>query len=200
MSKRGKRIRSGVITLGVVVVLGGGAAGVYRLRQVQASETFPVAPAHKGEFSVIIRSRGELKALRSVQVYAPIVPQLRIAWLAPAGQVIQEGDSMVKFDSSASQQQLAQKEAVLRQAQAAIDQAVSQARITAEQDKSDLEDAKFTVEKAKLEVSKQQIVGEIQAAESKIDLAMAEQRLKVVQATVALHAASDRAKQGSLER
>lgn len=200
MSARAKRIRSGFITLAVLLLVGGGAAGVYHMRQVQVNVAFPVAPVHKGEFLVIIRSRGELRALRSIQVYAPIVPQLRIAWLAPAGQNIKEGEPMVKFDSSASEQQLAQKEAALRQAQASVEQAIAQSRINAEQDKSDLEDAKFNVEKARLEVSKQEIVGQIQAEESKIDLALAEQHLKVQEATVELHAASDRSKEASLTR
>jgi len=44
-----------------------------------------------------------------------------------------------------------------------------------DQDKSDLADASFNVEKAKLEVSKQEIVGELQAAESRIDLGLCEQ-------------------------
>jgi len=200
VSRRGGRLRSGAITLAVLLVIGGGATGIYRLRQVQASETFPVAQAKKGEFLVIIRSRGELRALRSVMIYAPIVPQLRIAWLAPAGEMIHQGETLVKFDSSASEQQLQQKEAVLRQAQAALEQAIAQSRINAEQDKSDLEDARYTVEKAKLEVSKQEIVGQIQAEESKVDLALAEQHLKVQDATVALHAAADRSKEGSLRR
>jgi HlyD family secretion protein len=200
MSNRGKRIRSGFVTLAVLALIGAAATGVYRLRQVQASVTLPVAPARKGDFQVIIRSRGELRALRSVQVYAPVVPQLRIAWLAPSGETIKEGEMMIKFDSSSSQQQLQQKEAVLRQAQATLDQAIAQARITADQDNSDLADAKFNVEKARLEVSKQEIVGQIQAEESKVDLAMAEQKLKMEEATVNLHGASDIAKRASLTR
>ena len=173
MSARGKRIRSWFITLLVLALIGGAAAGIYRLRQVQASVTLPVAPARKGDFLVIIRSRGELRASHSVQVYAPIVPQLRISWLAPSGETIKQGDMMIKFDSSSSEQQLQQREAALEQAQATLDQWVAQARINSDQDKSDLADAQYTVEKAKLEVSKQEIVGQIQAEESKIDLATA---------------------------
>ena len=169
-------------------------------RSVQASVTLPVAPARKGDFQVIIRSRGEIRAARSVQVYAPVVPNLRIAWLAPSGETVRQGELMIQFDSSSSEQQLQQNEAVLRQAQATLDQAIAQARITADQDKSDLADAQFTVEKAKLEVSKQEIVGQIQAEESKVDLALAEQNLKMEQATVALHAARDIATRGSLTR
>ena len=85
-----------------------------------------------------------------------------------------------------------QKEAALRQAQATLDQALAQAKITAEQDKTDLADASFTVERARLEASKQDIVSRLQGEISQIDLRrLAEQKLKVQQATVALHATSD---------
>ena len=67
----------------------------------------------------------------------------------------------------------------LRQAQATLDQALAQAKITAEQDKSDLADANYTVETARLEASKQEIVSRIQGEESKIDLGVAQQKLKV---------------------
>jgi multidrug efflux pump subunit AcrA (membrane-fusion protein) len=200
MSARGKRIRGWAIFFTILLAIGGASAGVYRMRLANAVVSFPVAPARKGDFEVIVRCRGELKAARSIQVYAPVVPQLRIAWLAPSGAVIHQGDVMIRFDSSAAEQQLQQKQAALQQAQASLDQAVAQSRITADQDKSDNADAQFNVEKATLEVSKQEIVGEIQAAESRIDLGLRQQKLKVAQATADLHAASDRSRIGSLTR
>ena len=200
MSARAKRIRAWIIFFIVLLGIGAASAGVYRYRQGQSAVSFPTAPARKGEFLVIIKTRGELRALRSVPIYAPIVPQLRIAWLAPSGVMIREGDPMIKFDSSASEQQLQQKDATLKQAQATLDQAIAQARITADQDKSDLADAEFNVEKARLEASKQEIVGALQAEESKIDLGLAEQKLRVAKATADLHAASDRSKIASLTR
>lgn len=200
MSAKHKRLRSWIVFLVFLGVIGGSAAGIYRLRKVQASVTFPVAPAHHGEFLVIIRTRGELKAARSVSVYAPIVPQLRIAWLAPSGTVIQQGDPMIRFDSSAAQQQLQQKEATLKQVQAQLDQTVAQSRITLDQDNSDLADIQFSVDRAKLEVSKQEIVSQIQAEESRIALGIAEQKLKAQQATVALHRASETSRIASLTR
>jgi HlyD family secretion protein len=200
MSARAKRLRFWVILLGALSALGASSAGVYRLRLAQAGVTFPVAPARQGDFLVIVRCRGELKANRSVQVYAPMVPNLRIAWQAPAGETIKEGEPVLRFDSSSAQQQLEQKEAVLKQALATLDQALAQARITAEQDKSDLADAGFTVERARLEASKQEIVSRIQGEESKIDYGVAQQKLKVQEATVNLHAASDKSKIASLTR
>jgi len=200
MSARAKRIRFWVVLLGVLGALGAASAGVYRLRLAHASVTFPVAPARQGDFLVIVRCRGELKANRSVQVYAPMVPNLRIAWQAPAGETVKQGEPVIRFDSSSAQQQLDQKEAALKQALATLDQAVAQARITAEQDKSDLADAQFTVERARLEASKQEIVSRIQGEESKIDYGVAQQKLKVQEATVDLHATSDKSKIASLTR
>jgi HlyD family secretion protein len=200
MKIRWKKIRPWISFLLFLLLAGGAAAGVYRYRQTQTSVNLPVAPARQGDFSVIVRCRGELHARRSVAIYAPIVPALRIAWLAPSGEPVKVGDTIIKFDSSASQQQLMQKEAALGQAQATLDQYVAQARTTAEQDKSDLADTGFDVEKARLEASKTEIVSKIQAEEDQIDLGMAQEKRVVQQATVELHQASDRAKIASLTR
>src|SRR5882672_9520159 len=100
------------------------AAGAWRLRRLQAASSLPVAPARKGDFLVMVRSRGELKARNSVQLTAPVnVPDLRIVWLAPAGNPISAGQPVIRFDPSSAKQQLKEKDAGLRQAQATLDQA-----------------------------------------------------------------------------
>ena len=200
MSARTRRIRFWSAIVCVVLALGGASAGVYRLSQAESAVTLPVAQARQGDFLVIIRCRGDLKAGRSIQINAPIVPNLSIAWLAPPGEKVERDQTIIRFDSSSAQQQLQQKAAQLEQAQATLDQALAQAKITAEQDKSDLADAQFNVEKARLEVSKQEIVSRIAGEESKIDLALAQQKLKAQSATVDLHAASDRSKIASATR
>jgi len=200
MSARTRRIRFWSALVCAVLALGGASAGVYRLRQTESAVTLPVAQARQGDFLVIIRCRGDLKAGRSIQINAPIVPNLSIAWLAPPGEKVERDQTVIRFDSSSAQQQLQQKTAQLQQAQATLDQALAQAKITAEQDKSDLADAQFSVEKARLEVSKQEIVSRIAGEESKIDLALAQQKLKAQMATVDLHAASDRSKVASATR
>jgi multidrug efflux pump subunit AcrA (membrane-fusion protein) len=179
------------------------AAGVWlwRARQVQAKADLPVASARKGEFQVIVRCRGELVSTSSRQLVAPMnVPGLQIAWQAPPNSEVKEGDSVVRFDSSLAKQQLLEKQAMLKQAQATLDQAVSQARITGEQDRLDLASAHVDLEKAKLEVSKQEIVSKLQGEESKIDLGLSEEKLRVQEATNNLHQMSDAQKIGSATR
>jgi multidrug efflux pump subunit AcrA (membrane-fusion protein) len=197
-----KHRAKGWISLGVVFAVAG-LAGVetYRLRQVDASTSLPMAPARKGDFSVIVRCRGELKARLSRQLNAPVnVPDLRIVWAAPPSSPVKAGDVVIKFDPSSAQQQLQEKEAALRQAQATLDQEVAQARITGEQDKLDLATSTYTAEKARLEASKQEIVSALQGEENKIDLSLAEEDMKVKAAAAHLHAASDAAKTASLTR
>jgi multidrug efflux pump subunit AcrA (membrane-fusion protein) len=128
------------------------------------------------------------------------VPDLTIVWLAPPGSTVNAGDTVVRFDPSRAQQQLQERTASLKQAQATIEQAMAQARITAEQDNLDLEQAQYAVEHAKLEASKETIVSEIQGEESRIDLGMAEEKLRVEQATVALHVKQNEGKIASATR
>jgi multidrug efflux pump subunit AcrA (membrane-fusion protein) len=200
MSARARRIRFWAVVLLIVGGIGVAGANVYRMRQSQTAMNLPVAPARKGEFLVIIRCRGDLKAARSVQLYTPTVPNLRIAWMVPAGERVNEGDTVIKFDSSSAQQELMQREAALRQAQATLDQANATSNITAQQDQSDLADARFTVEKARLEASKQEVVSKIEGDKARVDLAVAEQKLKAQEATVALHQVSDKSKIASITR
>jgi HlyD family secretion protein len=201
MTEKKHRAR-GWISLSVVFAVAGLASvETYRLRQVDASTSLPMAPARKGDFSVIVRCRGELKARLSRQVNAPVnVPDLRIVWAAPPSSPVKAGDVVIKFDPSSAQQQLQEKEAALRQAQATLDQEVAQARITGEQDKLDLSTSTYAAEKARLEASKQEIVSALQGEENKIDLSLAEEDMKVKAAAAHLHAASDAAKTASLTR
>ena len=200
-NSRRRRTR-GWISLSVVVLVAG-LAGLetYRLRGVTAATTLPMAPARKGDFAVIVRCRGELKARRSRQLVAPVnVPDLRIVWQAPPASAVKAGDVVLRFDPSSARQQLLEKEAALRQAQATLDQANAQARTTAEQDKLDLANSRYSVEKAKLEASKQEIVSALDGEKNKIDLALAQEDLKVKEAAARLHAASDAAKIASAAR
>jgi HlyD family secretion protein len=183
-----------------LVVVGGIGAGIYRLRRVQAAAALPVAPVRQGEFVVIVRCRGELHARNSQQVVAPNVPQLRIVWQAPPGSPVKAGDPVVRFDSSSARQQLQEKDAALKQAQATLEQAQANARIISEQDKRDLSQARYDVERARLEASKQEIVSALQGEQSRIDLGLAEQKMRVQEAATQLHTTSEVSRIASLTR
>jgi HlyD family secretion protein len=195
------KLRHWVWLLAVIAVIVGAGTTLWRARQAQAAGSLPAAPARRGEFLVIVRSRGELKAQRSAQVFAPKnVPDLRINWLAASGASVKQGEPVIRFDPSSARQQLQEREAALKQMQAALDAAVAQANITREQDFINTARSSYEVERAKLEVSKQEIVSRIQGEESKIDLGVAEQKLRVTEAQAKTHDATDKSRLAALIR
>ena len=184
-----------------LLMLGAAGFGAWRYLTVQAKDDLPNAPVRRGEFSVIIRCRGELKARRSVQIIAPVnVPELRLVWLAPTGAAIKAGDPVVRFDPSSAQQQLKEKEAALKQAQAALDQAFAEAALATEQDRVETTQSKYQVERAKLEVLKQEIVSRLQGEEAQVDLGLAEKKHQVQEAKNNFNQVSNEAKMASLKR
>ena len=196
-----KALRRFVLVALLFTVAGAATVGLSALRRTQAAANLPSAPARKGDFSAIVRCRGELKARRSVQVTAPKnVPELRIVWLANQGAPVKEGDPVFRFDPSAAKQQLQEKEAALKQAEAALQQAVANGHVTAEQDKINVATAEYQVERAKLEVSKLEIVSRLQGEESRVDLGLAQNKLDVERANVNLNRVSNEAKVASLQR
>ncbi len=190
-----------LVVVAGVLAAAGGATAYFQLNRASEATDAALAPARKGEFLAIVRSRGELSAGKSVQVVAPAdVPDLRIMWLAPSGSYVNEGDVVIRFDASTAQRQLREKQTALEQAQAKLDEAVAQSRITAEEDKRNLAQADYDLERAELEVSKQEVVSAVQGEQARIDLGLAQKRLAVQEATQALHVASDDANIASLTR
>ena len=184
----------------MATVVGGVIAGGLLMRKAAAKTERPVAVAREGEFQVLVSCRGELIAADSVQVTAPLnVSNLSIVWLAPNGEMVKEGDPIVRFDESSTKRQLREQEAALGQAQATLDQAVAQANIQLEQDRLELAAARQVVERAKLEVSKQEIVSRLKGEESRIDLGVAEEKMKVQEAMLELNRISGKAKISGLE-
>jgi HlyD family secretion protein len=185
----------------LVLLVAGSAFAVRQFRRTRAIADLPTAPARKGIFSVLVPCRGELTASRFVQLIAPLdVPDLQIVWLAPAGSSVKPGMAVIRFDPSRLQQDLKEKSAAFRQAQATLDQAVAQARITADQDKLDLATARYQMERARLEASKQAIVSVMEGQKSVVDLGLAQEKVKLQQATTEFHRSSNEAKIASSRR
>ncbi len=196
-----KRKPWGWVAVAVITALLATGAAALRIRIAQAAPALPTAPARKGDFLVVVRCRGELKARRSVQIAAPVnVQELRIVWLAPTGATVKQGDVVVRFDPSSAKEQLQQAQAALKQAQASLDQAVAQAGVDAEQDKLDTSTAEYDVEHARLEVSKAEVVSPLEGEESRVDLGLAEQKLALQKATAKFNRATAAAKIASLTR
>jgi multidrug efflux pump subunit AcrA (membrane-fusion protein) len=173
--------------------------GTRQFVQAERSE-LPLAPVRSGEFVAVIRTRGQIQAQRSVPIYAPLVQDLRIAWLAPASERVEEGAPLIRFDSSTVERDLIQRRATAERARAALDQAVTDAKAAAEHDQRDLQDARLAVELAQLDTKDSEFVARLDAERGRIDLRVAEQKLRQLEAEVAQRAASRESRIASLQR
>ncbi len=193
--------RIAIRALIAILILGGSALAFRQFKRTKAAADLPVATSKKGEFLVLVRCRGELRARRSEQIEAPLdVADLQIVWAAPGGSPVKKDQPIIRFDPSRTQQDIKEKQAALQQAQSTLDQAIAQARITEDQDALDLATAKYNVEKARLEASKQAIMSALSGEESMIDLSLAEEKLKVQETATNTHRKSNEQKTASLER
>src|SRR3984893_2578883 len=161
-----------------LLLLGGGAV----LGAVRYSNRFPAIPTFevkRGEFVDSVQFRGEVKAMKSVTISAPAeAGDLEIVKIAANGTQLKQGDTIVEFDKTKTEQELAQYRSTLKSAQAEIEQARAQARLAEEEDKTAVLKAGYEVETAKLEASKQEIVSRIEGEEAKLKVTDAEQKLR----------------------
>jgi len=92
------------------------------------------------------------------------------------GVAVKQGDVVVQFDATKTEQDLAQYKSALNSSDAEIAQARAQARLKEEADQTAVMKARFDVESAKLDASKNEILAEIDGAEKKLLVADAEQK------------------------
>src|SRR5947207_13529853 len=103
-----RRLLLAIRTVVVLLIVTGSGYGVRQYRKTKQAADLPVATAHKGEFLVLVRCRGELLARRSEQLAAPLdVPDLQIIWEAPSGAEVKKDRVVVRFDPSRTKQDLA---------------------------------------------------------------------------------------------
>ncbi len=120
--------------------------------------------------------------------------------MAPTGEIVEEGQPMIRFDSSSAERELIQRRAALERAEASLAQAAAEALISAGHDERELVDARLNVEIAELGTADNEFVGRIEAEKALIDLGLAEQNLWQLEAEVAQRAVSVESRIASLNR
>ena len=81
-------------------------------------------PVKRADLVLSVEVEGELVAVRSTEIGVPPVAEVdfKIAFLAPEGQPVKKGDSVLKLDTETLERQLAEKRAELAEAQKKVEQ------------------------------------------------------------------------------
>jgi HlyD family secretion protein len=154
------------------------ALGALALRR-STGPRVPTAEVQRGDFVDYVQVRGEIKALRSVQLTAPsIAGDLQIVKLVPTGTMVKAGDVVVEFDAAMLKVTLEQKQSELKSAEADIEHSRAENQLTREQQATDVLQGRYDVDRAKLDTSQQEILSEIEGAKTRLKLTDAEQKYK----------------------
>lgn len=116
-----------------------------------------VAQATRGDFSVTVRTAGELGALESTEIMAPAgarqaqVYQMRISSLVPEGTVVDSGDVVAELDRSELSSKQSEAMLALEKAEAVYEQAMLDSALTLSQAREDIRSKELALEEARLE-------------------------------------------------
>ncbi|MGI8743572.1 MAG: efflux RND transporter periplasmic adaptor subunit [Bryobacteraceae bacterium] len=146
-----------------------------------------VTKVRRNEFIISVRTRGEVRSVRSVILTAPQVPDPRIVHLAESGKPIKQGDVVVEFDAAQQEQNYLEKNTSVRTADSEIVQLKASQQITNEMDGMNLMTSQYNVQRAKLEASKAEVLSEIEGAKNRIDVGVSEGDLNQVKTTMTSH-------------
>ncbi len=188
-SVRRRRILSGVL----LIAAAGGGYAAYNYNQKTSVVEVPVAKVRRGEFTIVVRARGEIRSVRSSLIAAPQVPDPRIVKLAENGKPVRKGDVIVEFDAAQLEQSVLERETTVRTVDSQIVQTKASHRIVNEMDGMNKMTAEYNLQRAKLEASKAEVVSEIEGAKSRIDVDISAGELGQVGQTIKTHAATQNA-------
>jgi HlyD family secretion protein len=188
-SVRNRRI---LMVVAALACAGGGYAA-FNYNQKASVVEVPVAKVRKGEFTIVVKARGEIRSVNSTTIIAPQVPDPRIVRLAESGKQIRKGDVVVEFDAAQQEQNLLERNTTVRTIDSQIVQTKASHRIVTELDGMNKMTAEYNLERAKLEASKAEVVSEIEGAKSRIDVGISEGELGQVGQTVKTHVATQNA-------
>lgn len=183
----GSRRRRAIVWTVLLLLCAGGGYAAYRYNATSTKVEVAVAKVRKSDFIISVRTRGEIKSVRSEILAAPQVPDPRIVRLAESGRPIKKGDVVVEFDAAQQEQTLLERATSVRTVDKEIIQTQASHRITNEQDSMSKMTAEYNVERSKLEASKAEVISEIEGAKDRIDVGISEGELNQVKATINSH-------------
>jgi hypothetical protein len=188
-SRRKRAITWVVLTL----MAGGGAYAAYHYGQEKTTVEVPVAKVRRSEFVISVKTRGEIRSVRSEILTAPQVPDPRIVRLAESGKPIKKGEVVVEFDAAQQEQTYLEKNTSVRTADSEIVQTKASHRIVTEQDGMNQMTAEYNLERSKLDASKAEVVSQIEGAKSRIDVGVSQGELGQVKTVVGAHKTTQQA-------
>ena len=140
----------------------------------------PVTRVKRGPVAITVTARGELQGGKPEMLVAPMVGSdtLAVTDLRQNGELVNEGDVVVQFDTTQQEYNLREAEADLAEAQQHVAQTEAENQAGDVEARQAVETAKTQVKIAELDIRRNQFVSPMKARDNEIALESARNRLK----------------------
>ena len=174
------RLLVSALLLAVVGALAWGAMRMVRAASVSSATEVPTTHIKKGSVTIFVAARGELQGGNSEMLTAPMVggQDMSITDLRAPGELVNEGDVVVQFDTTQQEFNLREAEADLAEAEQQVIQAESTALAAEEEARYQVIATAADVKLAELEVRRNPVLATIKGRQNEIALEAAQNRAK----------------------
>ena len=177
--------------IGLAILAAGGWYGYRFYRQLpERQATIPVAQVQRGDVVIRAFTRGELRAVRSVTLYAPnLNGTVQVTSLAPVGALAREKDLIVEYDDSERQAALEESRLSVRSVDEQIKMAKANLAIQQSQDAVTLLKTRYDVRRAELDVQRNPILDAIDGKKNILALEQSKRALQQLEADIEMRKA-----------
>jgi len=164
-----------------------GVNALYHRLSVGKQVVIPTAVVKRGDVSLSITARGDLRGGNPEPLIAPMIggTELHIISMKKTGEVVKPGDVVLQFDTTEQEYKLREAEADLAEAEQHLIQAKAQWQADDEEDQSSLAKAEADLRLAELEARKNPLVPAITAKQNDLVVAAAKDHLEQLHKNVA---------------
>lgn len=171
------------------------ALRIVRSLETRTSEDVPTAAVKRGDVSLTIAAKGELRGGNPQMLAAPRIggTEMHITELRRTGELVQNGDIVVAFDTSEQEFKLREAESDLAEAEQNVSKAKAQREADEEEDRYALLKAKADLALAELDVRKNPLLSTIAAKQNDLALRGAQDHLEQTVKNINNHKATGEA-------
>ncbi len=147
----------------------------------------PTTRVKRGDVTVTVTARGELQGGNSEMLIAPMTgsSEMALTFLRTPGELVQQGDVVVKFDTTEQDYRLREAEADLAEAEQQVAQAKADNEAKDEETRYSLLQAKADLKVAELECRRNELLAAIVARQNILAMEAARDRLRQIEQDLA---------------
>ena len=180
-SAGGRRKIRRLVVVGVIALLAVVVTAVRLLGLGSGPESVMTAVAERRPFVAMVVEQGTLKAAETITFTAPRIRRVgnvQILEMAEEGSVVQPGDLVVRFDSSALEERIRQKENEVERTEAQLRKTIAQQESQMATLQANYEQAQYSYQQARLSLERMQFEAEVRKRQEELSFKKSELSLQ----------------------